>query len=131
MRSSARENLLDPVQLLAHPAITVGSKPPLDLGHQLPLQNVPEGLRDLPVVPLFLALACRLRLAGESDWKSLFEFIYQPLKRSSYGIFLIWRLWFFKGGFVPVRLGRFWVLGFLCLRFERDFIHKACRIFTG
>jgi len=58
MRSSARENLLDQVQLLAHPAITVSAKPPLDLGHQLPLQNVPEGLRDLPVVPLFLALTC-------------------------------------------------------------------------
>ena len=58
MRSSARENLLDPVQLLARPAITLSAKPPLDLGHQLPLQNVPEGLRCLPVVPLFLALAC-------------------------------------------------------------------------
>ena len=75
--------------------------------------------------------ALQLRLAGESDWKSLFEFIDQPLKWVSYGILLIWRLWFFKGGFVPVRMGRLWFLGFLRLRFERDFIHKACRIFTS
>ena len=58
MRSSARENLLDPVQLLTRPAISLSAKPPLGLGHQLPLKNVPLWLRYLPVVPLFLALAC-------------------------------------------------------------------------
>ena len=58
MRSSARENLLDPVQSLARPAITLSAKPPLGLGYQLPLKNVPKGLCCLPVVRLFPALAC-------------------------------------------------------------------------
>ena len=67
MRSSARENLLDPVQLFARPAITLSAKPPLCLGHQLPLQNVPEGLRCLTAVPLFLTLACSFVAFGRKN----------------------------------------------------------------